>query len=342
MNVAINGFGRIGRSFLRSVMLDVQARKKISVVAINIGSGKKDWVAHLFKYDSVMGVYPGSVHMDGSDLVVDDHRIALLATTNSALLDWGAYQIDWVVDCSGKYTKREDALKHIQVGARHVLISAPATDEDIAIIPGVNEQLFDPHTHQIVSLGSCTTNAFLPLLHILHEAFGVERGSMTTVHAYTNSQVLLDVESHDLRSSRAAALNIIPTSSGVSKMIQKVIPSLADAITVTSIRVPVSKVSLIDFAFIAQKKLSIDRIHDIVISVSENRMNQIIGFSMSPLVSSDFFGDSHSVIVDGLLTQVTGNMGKIFGWYDNEWGYSTRLKDFLVRAHSSAVRAAGS
>lgn len=342
MNIAISGFGRIGRAFLRTVLLDERARKKLHIVAINIGPARKEWIAHLFKYDTLMGVYPGSVHMDGSDLVVDDHRIALLATTNPAILDWAAYQIDWVVECSGKFTKRDDAARHLQVGARHVLISAPATDEDISIVPGVNDTQFDQHKHKIVSLGSCTTNAFLPLLHILHEAFVIERGMMTTVHAYTNSQVLLDVEGNDLRTSRAAALNIIPTSSGAAKMIEKLVPGLGDHIAVTAVRVPVGKVSLIDFAFVAQKKLSIDRIHDIVISVSENRMNGIIGFSMIPLVSSDFAGDSRSVVVDGLLTHVTGNMAKIFGWYDNEWGYSTRLKDFLLRAHSSAVRAAGS
>lgn len=342
MNIAINGFGRIGRAFLRSLLTDEIACKKLNVVAINVGTLKREWVAHLFMFDTVMGPYSGSVSMDGLDLVVDGKRIALFSTTNPMMLDWAAYNIDWVVECTGKFTKRDDAIKHIQTGAKYVLITAPATDEDISIIPGVNDAQFDPQKHKIVSLGSCTSNAFLPMVKILHAEFGIDRGAMTTIHAYTNSQVLLDVEGSDIRSSRAAALNIIPTSSGVGKMIGKIVPDLEGKITVTSVRVPVAKVSLIDFSFNAQKKLSISAIHDTFIGVSQYQMHGIVGFTILPLVSSDYSGDSRSVIIDGLLTQVNGNMAKVFGWYDNEWGYSTRLKDFLVRAHSSAVRAAGS
>lgn len=333
IKVAINGFGRIGRNFLRVVLQDKHALKKINIVAINIGPAKKDAIAHMFKYDTLMGTYAGNVALQGDELVVDEHHIRILTEMDPVEIDWSAYQIDWVVEASGFFTRREDAKKHLQSGAQSVLITAPAKDEDITIIPGVNDNAYDPNTHTIISLGSCTTNAFLTMLKVLHDTFTIKRSLMTTIHAYTNTQVLLDVEDSDLRRSRAAALNIIPTTTGAMKVMGKVIPDLIGCVEALAIRVPVAKVSLIDLSFVCEKNLTIDAINSAFVDASKNQMRHILGVTMEPLVSSDFKNDSHSVVVDGLLTTVCGEtMGKAFGWYDNEWGYSARIKDFLVNA----------
>ncbi|MDP3889490.1 MAG: glyceraldehyde 3-phosphate dehydrogenase NAD-binding domain-containing protein [bacterium] len=330
MKIAINGFGRIGRNFLRTILLNPEAAKKLDVVAINIGPADPGAVAHMFKYDTLMGTYPGSVVLQDGELIINDYHIKIIAESDPESIHWDQLGVEWVVESSGRFTKREGASKHLNAGARHVLITAPSKGEDISIVPGVNEELFDNNKHAIVSLGSCTTNAFVTLLKVMHDAFMVTKGFMTTVHAYTNSQVLLDVESSDLRRSRAAALNIIPTSTGASKVLGKVIPELEGVIQAVAIRVPVAKVSLIDLSFCAQKKLSVDAIHDAVITTAKKRMQGILGITMEPLVSSDFSGSNYSVVVDGLLTAVQGDMAKVFGWYDNEWGYSVRLKDFLL------------
>ncbi len=327
MRVAINGFGRIGRSFLRCVEQD--AKNSFEVVAINIGSSQAEYVAHMFKYDTLMGKFQGDVAIHGDELVIDGHRIKIITELDPEKLPWKQMNIDWVVDCTGKFTHRDGAQKHIAAGAQRVLISAPAHDEDVAIIPGVNQELFNPAEHKIVSLGSCTTNAFMPTLKVLDDAFGIVRGCMTTTHAYTNSQVLLDVEAKDLRFSRAAALNIIPATTGASKMLSKILPHLADKVLAKAMRVPVGKVSLIDLVFTTQKELSVEAIHDAFKHAAQNKMKHIVALTMEPLVSSDFSGDPHSVIIDGLLTTTNGTMGQVFGWYDNEWGYSVRMKDFL-------------
>jgi glyceraldehyde 3-phosphate dehydrogenase len=328
MRVAISGFGRIGRSFLRCVEQD--KKTGFEVVAINIGNSKPEYVAHMFKYDTLMGKFQGDVAIEGDELVIDNHRIKIVAELDPEKLPWNTLKIDWVVDCTGKFTHREGAQKHITAGAKRVLISAPAHDEDIAIVPGVNEELFDAAKHTIVSLGSCTTNAFIPTLKVLDDACGIVRGCMTTTHAYTNSQVLLDVDAKDLRFSRAAALNIIPASTGAAKMLEKILPHLAGKVSAKAMRVPVGKVSLIDLVFEAKKDLSIDAIHNVFKKAAQEKMKDIVALTMEPLVSSDFSGDPHSVIIDGLLTTANGTMGQVFGWYDNEWGYSERMKDFLM------------
>lgn len=328
MRVAINGLGRIGRSFLRCVEKD-KIHNKIEIVAINIGNSKPEYVAHMFKYDTLMGKFEGEVAIKEDELVINGHRIKIVAELDPEKLPWKKLVIDWVVDCTGKFTHREGAQKHITAGAQRVLISAPAHDEDIAIIPGVNEELFDAAKHNIVSLGSCTTNAFMPTLKVLDDAFGIVRGCMTTVHAYTNSQVLLDVEAKDLRFSRAAALNIIPATTGAAGMLEKVLPHLADKVSAKAMRVPVGKVSLIDLVFEAKQELSVEAIHDAFRRAAQGKMKNIAALTMEPLVSSDFSGDSNSVIIDGLLTTTNNTMGQVFGWYDNEWGYSMRMKDFL-------------
>jgi len=330
MRIAISGFGRIGRTFLRCVLQDQKIREQLQVVAINIGNSQPGFTAHMFKYDTLMGTYQGDVSIKNDELIIDGHHIKIVAELDPEKLPWKELAIDWVVDCTGKFTDRQGAQKHISAGAKKVLISAPAHDEDIAIIPGVNEQLFNAQKHTIVSLGSCTTNAFMTTVKALDDAFGIVRGFMTTTHAYTNSQVLLDVDAKDLRFSRAAALNIIPATSGASKMLGKVLPHLDKKISVIATRVPVGKVSLIDFVFEAKKDLCVDAIHDAFIAASKTGMKNILALTMEPLVSSDFSGNDNSVVIDGLLTNVNGSMGQVFGWYDNEWGYSQRMKDFLV------------
>ena len=331
MRVAINGFGRIGRSFLRVVLQDSMAAQKMKVVAINIGPAAVCDVAHFFKYDSLMGTYPGSVSMKNGQLNIDGHAISVIAETDLACVDWQKFSIDWVMESSGKFTHCKDASKHVTAGAQRVLISAPAQEEDITIIPGVNDDSFDKKKHKIVSLGSCTANALLPMLKVLNESFGIEHGFMTTIHAYTAKQVLLDTDcSLDLRCSRAAALNIIPTTTGATKIIGKIIPELEGLIGGSSVRVPVAKVSLVDLSFVAKKALSIASIKQVFKNAAEGRMKGVLAINTQPLVSSDFSGNSHSVIIDFPLIDVRGNVGKIFGWYDNEWGYSVRLKDFLL------------
>ncbi len=330
MRIAINGFGRIGRTFLRTIMLDKNASSKIEVVAINIGPAAIDNVAHMFKYDTIMRTYPGTVSSKNNMLIVDGHTIKLLAYETPHECNWQQLNIDWVVDASGRFTKREKAQEHLDAGAKHVLITAPATDEDVSIIPGINHKLFDAKKHRIVSLGSCTTNAFIPMLHVLHKSFGIVTGFMTTIHAYTNSQVLLDVEAKSLRLSRAAALNIIPTTTGASKMIEKVIPALADVVQASAVRVPVGVVSLIDLTVTLEKAVNNDSVNQAFEKEAEGALKNIMAITHEPLVSSDFTGNNNSVIIDGLSTQTQKNNVKMLGWYDNEWGYSQRLKDFLL------------
>lgn len=331
MKIAINGFGRIGKTFLRTVLLDASAKKKLLVVAINLGFTQKTNADILFKYDTLMGVYPGDVSLEGDTLVIDGMRIALLGEVDPAQLPWKAMGIDWVVEASGHFTKRDGAQKHITAGAKKVLITAPSHGEDVAIVPGVNDGQYKPEQHHIVSLGSCTTNAFLPTLKCMHDAFTISQCLMTTVHAYTNTQVLLDVDNGDPRRSRAAALNIVPTSSGASEMIDKVMPQLKGRVSVSAMRVPVGKVSLIDMTCITEKPVSVESINQLFAHASERTLAGVVAFTKQPLVSSDFGGTSCSVTIDGLLTATQGDyISKIFGWYDNEFGYSCRLRDFLL------------
>ncbi len=335
ITIALNGFGRIGRTFIRTIVLNPNARKHIKIAAINIGPAKMAYVAHMFKYDTIMGTFPGTVTMKKNKLVINDSiTIDIIAELDPKKINWRDYKVDWVVDATGHFTTKEKAAVHLTSGAKHVLITAPAKGEDAAIIPGVNMTSFNPKKDKIVSLGSCTSNAFITMLKVLDDAFGIHDGFMTTMHAYTNSQVLLDVENDDLRRSRAAALNIIPTTTGASSMVGKIIPTLEGKINAVAIRVPVGIVSLIDLTFSAEKKLSVDAINNAFIDASKKSLKNIMGFTMEPLVSSDYAQNSLSVTIDGLLTAVQGKMGKAFGWYDNEWGYSMRLIDFLLYVDS--------
>lgn len=332
MRIAVNGFGRIGRNFVRALLQDEQVRKAIQLVAINIGPGDRESIPYIFKYDTLMGTFNGPVSLEANHtLHLDGVTVPLLAEASPQAINWKQYDVDWVVDCSGHFTHRKDAQKHIDAGARGVLISAPAHDEDITIIPGVNYAAFDADRHKIVSLGSCTTNALLPVTKCLHEAFTITQGFMTTVHAYTNSQVLLDVSvGGDVRRSRAAGLNIIPTSTGAMKVVSKVMPDLEGKLQGMALRVPVANVSVLDLVIQTAKPMTVDSIHNAIRAASIGSMAGIMDLSLEPLVSSDYGGNPYSVIIDGLLTEANGSMAKVIGWYDNEWAYSLRLKDFLI------------
>lgn len=330
MNIAINGFGRIGRNFLRVLLHDKKAAEKLNVVAINLGPANPHFVAHSFKYDTLLGTYPGFVDFKKDTLIIDDHRIKIFTETDPSKLPWKSLDVSWVVEASGHFTKKEEAQQHCTAGAHGVLISAPSENADAIIIMGINHDVFDKANHRIVSTGSCTTNALVPVLKVLNETFGIQSAYMTTVHSYTNNQVLLDVERSDVRRARAAALNIIPTTTGAMKVVGKVLPELQGKIEGCSLRVPVAKVSLIDLAFVAEKTMTIDTIHAALQKAQDGPMAGVLALTDKPLVSSDFSQNDHSVIVDSLLTQVTGSLGKVFGWYDNEWAYSCRLKDFLM------------
>jgi glyceraldehyde-3-phosphate dehydrogenase type I len=328
--IAINGCGRIAKNFLRAVMLDPVSTQKLKIITINIGPSSLENVALLIKYDTIMGPFPGTVEQDGNTLIIDGHEIELIQELDPLKIDWKKRDIDWVVDCTGKFTTREGAEKHLKSGAKAVLISAPAQNEDVAIIPGVNDHMFDKERDKIVSLGSCTSNALFPTLKVLHEDCGFQNGMMTTAHAYTNSQVLLDVDHHDPRRSRAAALNIIPTSTGAAKMVKKIIPELEGKIEAAAIRVPVGVVSLIELTFTSNRKLTPQLINDAFVNAAATNLRGIVDIIMEPLVSSDFAGVDYSVTIDGLLTNVVGPLAHVSGWYDNEWGYSVRMKDFLL------------
>ena len=328
MNIAINGFGRIGRTFLRTILSDEHTRKQLKVRVINVGPANIELIAHMFKYDTIMGTYPGNIAMKGTTLWIDDYPIEIVSTLQD--FNWHSFSIDWVVDASGNFTKREQAALHLKAGAKHVLITAPASDEDSSIIPGINHHTFNEKEHAIVSLGSCTTNALLPLLKVLHENFGITQGFMTTVHAYTNTQKLLDVEAKNVRLARAAGLNIIPTATGASKMIAKILPELEGKIQANALRIPLAIVSLIDLTVLVQRPTAVRDVNNTFMAASMKELRGILAISEEELVSSDYRGNAHSVIVDAVSTQVNGNLIKVLGWYDNEWGYSQRLKDFLM------------
>ncbi|MEX0849481.1 MAG: type I glyceraldehyde-3-phosphate dehydrogenase [Candidatus Dependentiae bacterium] len=331
MRIAINGFGRIGRNFLRTIFADPEAQKKLNVVAINIGPASLENVAHMFKYDTLMGTFKGKVDFQDSTLSINDHKIVIVAESDPAKLDWSKFDIDWVVEASGRYTGAKFINVHQNAGAKYTLITAPCKGEVTTIVPGVNCDSFDKKKDHIVSLASCTTNAIMPMLKVLHDKFQIEQGFMTTIHAYTNTQVLLDVESDDLRRARAAALNIIPTSTGASRMIDQIMPSIKGRIQAMAIRVPVAKVSLIDLVIKTKKTVDEKKVNQAFFDASQHDLKGILSTCNEPLVSSDYSGCDYSVVIDTPLTQAEGNLCKTFGWYDNEWGYSMRLKDFLMK-----------
>lgn len=322
-NIAINGFGRIGKAFLRAVMQDTS---DIKIVAINLGPSSSENLDAFFRYDSVLGTFNGTVTAKGDTLVVNGHEIKILNETDPNALPWKSLNIDWVVESSGKFTTREKAHMHIKAGAARVLITAPSKDADITIIPGVNDETYNDEL--TVSLGSCTTNCLAPIVKVLKEH--ISQGLMTTIHAYTNNQALLDSEHSDPRRGRAAAMNIVPTSTGADKVITTIYPELKGKIRGIALRVPIPLVSLVDFSFTTIKPINAEEINSMFEKASQTNLKNILHYSTAPVVSSDFIGSPYSCIIDAPLTQAHDSIGKVFGWYDNEFGYSCRLKDFLL------------
>lgn len=325
LRVAINGFGRIGRMVLRAA----SENKDLEFVAINDLTDAAT-LAHLFKYDSVHGIFPGTVEHTSDSLVVNGTAIKIYAVKNPAELPWKADRIDVVLEATGLFTAKEKAEMHIQAGAKKVVISAPATNEDITIVMGVNEHLYDPQKHSIISNASCTTNCLAPVAKVLHETFGIEKGLVTTVHSYTNDQNILDLPHKDLRRARAAALSMIPTTTGAAKAVSLVLPELKGKLDGMAIRVPTPNVSVIDLVATVSKKTDAASVNEALKAASAGPLKGILGFCEDPLVSVDFNGNALSSIVDASCTKVIGeNMVKVISWYDNEAGFSNRVVDLF-------------
>ncbi|GAA4868020.1 type I glyceraldehyde-3-phosphate dehydrogenase [Kitasatospora terrestris] len=322
IRVGINGFGRIGRNFFRAVK---SQGADIEIVGVNDLTDTKT-LAHLLKYDTTLGTFPGEVSHTEDSITVDGHTFKVTAERDPANLPWAALGADIVVESTGIFTKADAAKKHITAGAKKVLISAPATDEDITIVLGVNDDKYDAAAHEIISNASCTTNCVAPMAKVLNENFGIVKGLMTTVHAFTNDQVTLDFPHKDLRRARAASQNIIPTSTGAAKATALVLPELKGKLDGTSLRVPVPTGSITDLVVTLEREVTKDEVNAAFQKAAqEGALKGILAYTEDPIVSSDIVNDPHSCIFDAQLTMVQGNQVKVLGWYDNEWGYSNRL-----------------
>jgi glyceraldehyde 3-phosphate dehydrogenase len=328
VRVGINGFGRIGRNFFRA------ARKRdadVKVVAVNdLGDAKT--MAHLLKYDSVLGPFDGEVEAVEAGIRVDGEELKLLNERDPAALPWKDLGVDVVLESTGLFTKREKAQAHLDAGGGKVVISAPATDPDVTIVLGVNDDAYDPEQHRIVSNASCTTNCVAPLAKVLHDAWGIESGFMTTIHAYTNDQQILDLPHKDLRRARAAAINLIPTSTGAAKAIGLVIPDLKGKVDGVAVRAPVSDGSIVDLVVRVGSEVTAEEVNARFREAADTGpFEGILQYTEEPLVSTDVVGNSYSCIFDSDLTMAQGSAVKVFGWYDNEWGYGCRLVDLVER-----------
>ena len=325
LRVAINGFGRIGRMVLRAASKD----KNLDFVAINDLTDAAT-LAHLFKYDSVHGIFPGKVEHTADSLIVNGKTIKIYAVKNPLELPWKKDKIDLVLESTGLFTSKEKAGMHIQAGAKKVVISAPATNEDITIVMGVNDQLYDPKKHNVISNASCTTNCLAPVAKVLNETFGIEKGLVTTVHSYTNDQNILDLPHKDLRRARAGAMSMIPTTTGAAKAVSLVLPELKGKLDGMAIRVPTPNVSVVDLVVSVKKKADVEKVNAALKKASKGALKGILGFEEAPLVSIDFNGCPLSSIVDASCTKVIGdNMIKVISWYDNECGFSNRVVDLF-------------
>jgi len=325
LRVAINGFGRIGRMVLRAASKD----KQFDFVAINDLTDAAT-LAHLFKYDSVHGIFPGKVEHTADSLIINGKSIKIYAIRNPAELPWKKDKIDVVLESTGLFTSKDKAELHIQAGAKKVVISAPATGEDITIVMGVNDHLYDAKKHNIISNASCTTNCLAPVAKVLNDSFGIEKGLVTTVHSYTNDQSILDLPHKDLRRARAAALSMIPTTTGAAKAVSLVLPELKGRLDGMAIRVPTPNVSVVDLVVTLKKKTDVVKVNAALKKASKGALKGILGFSEEPLVSIDFNGNPLSSIVDASCTKVIGdNMVKVLSWYDNESGFSNRVVDLF-------------
>ena len=327
IRVGINGFGRIGRNFLRSAL---QQGADIDIVGVNDLTDNKT-LAHLLRYDSVHGRFQGTVEETDRGLVVNGDEIVITSERNPADLPWKELGADIVIESTGIFTKREKAAAHLEAGARKVIISAPASDEDVTLVMGVNHENYDPAAHDVISNASCTTNSVVPMSKILDESFGgIQQGFMTTVHAYTNDQGTQDQPHKDLRRARAAAVSIIPTSTGAAKAASLALPQLEGRLDGLSLRVPIPDGSITDLVVVVGQEVTKDQVNDAFKAAADGPMKGILEYTEHPIVSADIVGNPHSCIVDGLSTMVNGSMVKVLGWYDNEWGYSCRLVDLSL------------
>jgi len=326
VKVGINGFGRIGRLVLRAI---AEKKADIEVVAVNDLTDTKT-NAHLFKYDSTYGIYPGKVEATQDMIIIDGRKVKVIAERDPAKIPWRDYGVEIVVESTGLFTDAAKAAAHRQGGAKKVIISAPAKGEDVTVVLGVNEDKYNPAKHNIISNASCTTNCIAPVVKVLHDNFGVTRGFLTTDHAYTNDQRLLDTYHKDLRRARAAALSIVPTSTGAARAVTLVIPELAGKLHGIALRVPTPTVSICDFVADVKKEVTVEQVNKAFKAAAEGKLKGIIEYCEEPLVSIDFKGNPASAIVDAENTMVIdGTMVKVLAWYDNEWGYSNRLVDLI-------------
>ncbi|KYO68655.1 type I glyceraldehyde-3-phosphate dehydrogenase [Thermovenabulum gondwanense] len=327
VRVGINGFGRIGRNSFKAALKN---HPEIEIVAIN-DLMDAPTLAHLLKYDSVFGRFEGKVEAKGNSIIVNDKEIRIFAEKDPGNIPWKDLGVDVVVESSGVFTSKDKAVLHIEKGgAKKVIISAPAKDEDITIVMGVNHEKYNPKEHHVISNASCTTNCLAPVAKVLMDNFGIQKGLMNTVHSYTNDQRILDLPHKDLRRARAAALNIIPTTTGAAKAVALVIPELKGKLNGFALRVPTPTVSIVDFTVLLEKKVTAEEVNDALRAAAEGSMKGILGYTDEPLVSMDFKGSEYSSIVDGLSTMVIeGDFVKVIAWYDNEWGYSCRVMDLV-------------
>jgi glyceraldehyde 3-phosphate dehydrogenase len=324
--IGINGFGRIGRNVLRAAL----KRSDVEVVATNDLTDTKT-LAHLLKYDSILGPLDAEVKAEADAITVNGKRIRVFAIKDPAEIDWSSLGVEIVIESTGKFTDAAGAGKHLKGSVKKVIISAPAKDEDITIVLGVNDNLYDPAKHKILSNASCTTNCLAPVVKVLHEKFGIEKGSMTTIHSYTNDQNVLDFPHKDLRRARAAALNMIPTTTGAAKAIGLVMPDLKGKLDGYSMRVPTPNVSVVDFNAILKTKTTTEEVNAALKAAAEGPLKGVLGYTEDPVVSSDMLHNPNSSIVDSQLTKVLdGTLVKVVAWYDNEWGYSLRVVDLVA------------
>jgi glyceraldehyde 3-phosphate dehydrogenase len=325
VKVGINGFGRIGRNVFRAAL----GNSNVEIVAIN-DLTDANMLAHLLKYDTVHGTLQEDVTVDGEYLVVGGHKVKVIAERDPAQLGWGDLGVDVVVESTGRFTKREDAAKHLEAGAKKVIISAPADNEDITIVMGVNEDQYDANNHHVLSNASCTTNCLAPFAKVLNDTFGIKRGMMTTIHSYTNDQQILDLPHKDYRRARAAAENMIPTSTGAAKAVALVLPELKGKLNGMAMRVPTPNVSIVDLVMELDKDVTAEDVNAALRTAAEGPLKGILAYSELPLVSTDYNGSTASSTIDALSTMVLeGNMVKVLSWYDNEVGYSSRVVDLV-------------
>ena len=325
VKVGINGFGRIGRNVFRASL----GNPELEIVAVNDLTSPAT-LAHLLKYDSILGNLKNEIVAGEDHISVDGKKIKVFAERDPAKLDWTGQGVEVVVESTGIFTDATKAKAHLQGSVKKVIISAPATNEDVTVVLGVNEDKYDAAKHNIISNASCTTNCLAPVVKVLHETFGIASGIMTTIHSYTNDQVILDFPHKDLRRARAAAINMIPSSTGAAKALKLVIPEMAGKLDGFSMRVPTPNVSVVDLTFISEKPVTVQSVNDALKAASEGALKGILGYETAELVSSDFKGDARSSIVDSPLTKVLGQSVKVISWYDNEWGYSNRVRDLIL------------